>query len=248
MEWLEGDIMEIDAKNVLVEQLSWNTDFYTWYELDLKNSLLGNDNASSLAFCPIVFLPEYVNLWGSRKFQFTSPYTVNVTSDSVSSIRLQAIAQMKFIIESTMYLPFTRRGTITLNVGDRRFKKGTWIRYKRTNEIFYVEGVNQTCVVNGSTVSRTTTLTLSRGMVEKYVKDSTHGYFNVIDLNSIDKLLKEFVENPGQATNEVTTSAPITSEVLNFFLKRQQFKETVARVYSEGPEIAQFGDRIGSEL
>lgn len=248
MEWLEDDIMEIDAKNVLVEQLSWNTDFYTWYELDLKNSLLGNDNASSLAFCPIVFLPEYVNLWGSRKFQFTSPYTVNVTSDSVSSIRLQAIAQMKFIIESTMYLPFTRRGTITLNVGDRRFKKGTWIRYKRTKEIFYVEGVNQTCVVNGSSVSRTTTLTLSRGMVEKYVKDSTHSYFNVVDLNSIDKLLKEFVENPGQATNEVTTSAPVTSEVLNFFLKRQQFKEVVAMVYSEGPEIVQFGDRIGSEL
>lgn len=248
LEWLQDDIMEIDARNVLVEELYWNSDFYTWYELDLKNSLLGNDNASSLAFCPIVFLPEYVNLWGSKKFQFTSPYTVNVTSDSVSSIRLQAIAQMKFIIESTMYLPFTRRGTITLNIGDRRFKKGTWIRHKGTKEIFYVEGVNQSCVVNGSTVSRTTTLTVSRGMVERYVRDETFGYFNIVDLNSIDKLLKEFVNNPGSAANEVTTSAPVTSGVFEFFLKRQQFKETVAVAYSGELETTQFGDRIGSEI
>ena len=248
MEWIEGDIMEIDTKNVLAEELYWNSDFYTWYELDMKNSLLGNDNASSLAFCPIVFLPEYVNLWGSRKFQFTSPYTVNVTSDNVTAIRLQAIAQMKFIIESSMYLPFTRKGTITLNIGDRRFKKGTWIRYKRTGEIFYVEGVSQNCVVNGSAVSRTTTLVVSRGLVERYVRNETQGYFNIVDLNSIDKLLKDFANNPGLSANEVTTTAPVTKGVLNFFLKRQQFKQAEAVIQTGNLEIVQFGDRIGSEL
>ena len=54
----------------------------------------------------------------------------------------QALAEdLKYSVESTCYLPFTRTGTITIKGGDRRIKRGTFIYFTPTNEIFYVDQV-----------------------------------------------------------------------------------------------------------
>ncbi len=54
--------------------------------------------------------------------------------------------------------------------GDRRIKRGTFVRFKSTNEIFYVDSVSHSYSINSTTIDRTTTLTVSRGMVERFIE------------------------------------------------------------------------------
>lgn len=75
-----------------------------------------------------------------------------------------------YLVESNIYLPFTRKGSITLPYGDRRIKKGTFVRFKPTGEIFYVDSVTNNLSCGNTSVDRTTTINVSRGMVEKYIK------------------------------------------------------------------------------
>ena len=103
------------------------------------------------------------------------------------------------MIESNIYLPFTRLGTITV-VGDRRFKKGTWMRLVETGEIYYIDGVTQNYSISKSSVNRTTTLNLSRGIVES----NWEQYFKIatLDLNI------EFIENSKSPYEEYIKSVP----------------------------------------
>ena len=70
------------------------------------------------------------------------------------------------------YKPFTRKGTITIR-GDRRIKRGMWIWYKKTNEIFYVDSVANSAQIQGNgDVDRFTTLNVSRGMIKDFIDSS----------------------------------------------------------------------------
>ena len=75
---------------------------------------------------------------------------------------------MKYVIESNCYLPFTENGTIIIN-GDRRIKARTWIRLGDRGKIAYVDSVSNDLNYSGDSIDRTTILSLSRIMVEKYV-------------------------------------------------------------------------------
>lgn len=179
---------EIDDGLVVSENLSWyNNDVYSWYRLNLPRITAGGKSLPATRF-PIVFFREYCEIWGNKALDVQSNYLpinkVRVErgeEKSESAFETQLYEDLAFLVESNAYLPFTRQGTITIK-GERRIKRGTWIRYKPTNEIFYVESVTQNYAVNQKNVERTTTIQVSRGMVEKNVSGQSvlPLYFQII--------------------------------------------------------------------
>lgn len=210
----------IAVEDVQQENLSWETNFYTWYELQPQGNIIPADGLVSLCWIPTLFLSEFIEVWGSRRLSVISPYTVigSDIADTKSEIQ-QSIQDLVWLVQSNFYLPFTRRGTITLKVPDRRIKKGQWIRYKRTGEIFYVEGVQQSVAVSAAGFQRTTVLQVSRGLIEKYVKDDKNGYFNIIDFDALEKSLEAYSKDN---KNSTSTTPIINKKLFNFFLHRRQ--------------------------
>lgn len=192
-------IVDIYAEDVISEDLSFDdNEAYSWYHLQPQAVFQGNSNHFSLAYLPAVFFEEYAEIWGSKPFQVSHNYMPIVPRDidqkSMSIIEQQAVEDMKFIIESHAYLPFTRRGSIVIN-GDRRHKIGNLVRYVPTGEIFMIDHVGNSFIAGDSSIDRTTTLQVSRGMVEQLIygvplADAITGevvtyasYFNIINTN-----------------------------------------------------------------
>ena len=160
---------------------------------------------------------------------------------------------LKFLIESHSYLPFTRRGQIVLSSGDRRVKKGMWVELEKTGEICYVDSVSNSVRFGNSFVDRSTVLNVSRCMIKDYIEGvyyedgftgggtlesgafvtvyrKKYSYFNIVDSNLIYQTLLQKVENPILSNQEVTkqkeqiaTNFGVNKKVFDFFLKRKQF-------------------------
>lgn len=192
------------------ERLSWyDGDAYSWYRINLP--LLSNGRTLPVTLFPVVFFREYCEIWGSKALDVHSNYIPlewNIIAGKNENIHEdQLFEDMCYLIESNAYLPFTRQGVITLKGGETRIKQGTWIRYKPTNELFYVDSVNQSYSINGNNVDRTTIIKVSRGMVE-YNYDGQFIlplYFNIIDglrnEDSTPKPTNEKVESGLQRLN-----------------------------------------------
>ena len=190
-------------------------------------------------------------MYGSRSLSVQSPYLSFINagtqddlkktgrSDSADNRIRSSIKELKYIIESNAYNPFTRSGSVTI-VGNRKIKRGTFVslNLEGVEEIFYVEGVSQDYSVNNGSVSRTTTLQLSHGMVKSYIigvgdganqgaivndwkgqRVGTHkliSYFDIIDFGDTKKDLNFDNWKDGVSTWKVNR------DVFNFFLKRLQ--------------------------
>ena len=226
VEWLEANAQTgfgtIPIENVASENLGWETEFYTWFELEPRGSIIPMDELVSLCWIPTLFLSDFIDVWGSRKLSVVSPYTVVGSSNETNADEIgQAVNDLCFMVESFFYLPFTRRGTITLAVPDRRIKKGQWIKYEKTGEIFYVEGVQQSAMVSVTSVQRQTILTVSRGLLEKYINPrDKKGYFDIIDFDALAKALKGFYGKNGKAT---TYTPSLQKDLFKFFSARKQW-------------------------
>lgn len=226
VEWLEANAQTgfgtIPIENVASENLGWETEFYTWFELEPRGSIIPMDELVSLCWIPTLFLSDFIDVWGSRKLSVVSPYTVVGSSNETNADEIgQAVNDLCFMVESFFYLPFTRRGTITLAVPDRRIKKGQWIKYEKTGEIFYVEGVQQSAMVSATSVQRQTILTVSRGLLEKYINPrDKKGYFDIIDFDALAKALKGFYGKNGKAT---TYTPSLQKDLFKFFSARKQW-------------------------
>lgn len=212
-------IREIKKTNVSEQSFVWENDFYTWFEIEPKGYFYGLANATALARVPILYLPEYVNLWGSKPLREVDNYIPEGMSIGDELHKKQIIADLAFMVESNIYLPFTRKGTITLNTGDRTIKKGTWIFYEATGEIFYVDSVSNSFSINGNSISRTTTLRVSRGMVKKHIDK----YFEIFDLETFKNSLKEYLVSAQK--QGISRDIYVNKENLDFFLNKQQFDE-----------------------
>jgi len=224
-------VLTVEPEDVISEELMWeDQNIYSWYELKPQGNFIGGNNAVSLAYIPIVYFPEYANKWGSRRLSHISNYIsyqalTGKDSDINRDLTKEAVINdYKYMIDSHIYLPFTRKGSVTLN-GDRRFKRGTWIRYGK--EIFYVDAVSNNFTINSSLIDRTTTLSLSRGMVEKYLKGKTT-YFNIVDTDVIRDILIEKLISGGTTKNKpkvnVQSNFGVNLDVFNFFYERQQME------------------------
>lgn len=198
-----------------------DSEVYSWYRLTPRGNFFGDSRGISLLQFPAIFFPEYAEIWGSRPMSVVSNYIdYNYLSNSQNSVDLdyltkQSTQDLAFIIESHACLPFTRTGTITI-LGDRRIKKGMFVRFVPTSEIFYVESVSQTWNFNEGGNDRQTTLVVSRGMVEEYMDTKNeYNYFNVVNLRK------------GKDGKSMDNNFKVNKDVFNFFNKRRQFAPNI---------------------
>jgi len=215
-------IIDIEEEDVVDDSLGFsNNTTYSWYKLEPQGIL---DDQSISAFIKAVNFPEYADIWGNKPYIQKSnyiphfPLTGNKEKRPVGFAVKQAIVDLQFIVEINAYLPFTREGTLTIN-GDRRIKRGTWVRYKSTGELFYVDGVANNFSITGNSIDRTTTLTLVRGIVEKHFES----YFNIIDLTIDETIFNQEDTAFFDIIKASTANWKVNKEVFNFFLRRQQF-------------------------
>lgn len=239
---------EIDASDIISSNISFNTQgIYSWYQFYPIYELGLSNEAQYMV--PAVLFPEYASLWGSRELSIRSQYrsflnpTIiddlrkNGKSDEADTEVRNSIHDLKYIIECNAYNPFIRNGTIVL-MGNRKIKRGTFIRinWNIFSEIFYVEGVSNSYIVGSNSSNRTTTVTLSHGMVEDYmfnssikvnVKSNENGddksdnlsYFNIINFGDYDKYKSDISMDKW---NEIISSWKVNVDVFKFFLRKMQ--------------------------
>ena len=232
----------ITPDNVISYDLSYDSRIYTWFQIHIQNnSILGDKEQVGLAFVPIVYLNEYVELWGNRKLEVNDIYATLRTVKGVqkeedfSTMQAALINDLIYVVESNAYIPFTRTGTIELN-GDRRIKAGTFIVNQATDEFFYVTSVSNSVAFTGEGIDRRTILQVERGMYipilesteTKSVKrlDNTFptvkgkpSYFKIVDLSELKRSAKEAEQ--GKLT---TASSPrIDKDMFEYFLNRKMF-------------------------
>ena len=149
---------------------------------------------------------------------------------------------LKYLIETTIYLPFTRQGTITL-YGNRQIKRGTWMYFVPTQEMYYVDAVTNTFQSVGNRVFRSTTLQVSRGMKTSLIDGTRQdlaiidkadgynklsGYFGLVDFGKT-KSGAAYPEKwdgliDGKTTfNECIADIHINQHVLNILCKKVGF-------------------------
>lgn len=228
----ELTMLLIEDSSVVSTNLSWNTEgIYSWYQMIPFEELAGMDQLN--LYMPAIFFPEYAAIWGSKDLTIQNQYVnyyqsgranTDVDDDKKANgenIIRNAVRDLKYIIESNAYNPFTRKGTITLN-GDRRVKRGTLIMMPN-GEQFYVDAVSNSYSVTGGSVHRSTTLTVSRGMFTPYVNGVEIGgkkisYFNIIDFGENFDISKITSEN----WKDVISTWKVNIDVFSYFLKRSQ--------------------------
>lgn len=237
-----GQHITVKTENTYGYDLSYDTRSYSWYQLRVMSNHAGQNNTTSLAFVPIVYLSEYAEVFGNKKMSFTDQYLNYKETEgpkatqSLSNFQAAATNDLIYIMESTAYLPFTRTGTITIN-GDRRIKVGTFIYFEPTNEFFYVSSVvNNVSFLDGN-LQRQTIVQVERGMYMPILsnsfsnvkdrkdnageesKDVKPDYFKLIDLTEIRNAAKQ-----AEAGKIATLVMPkVDKDQFDYFLNRKMF-------------------------
>jgi len=237
-----GQYITVKTENTYGYDLSYDTRSYSWYQLRVMSNHAGQNNTTSLAFVPIVYLSEYAEVFGNKKMSFTDQYLNYKETEgpkatqSLSNFQAAATNDLIYIMESTAYLPFTRTGTITIN-GDRRIKVGTFIYFEPTNEFFYVSSVvNNVSFLDGN-LQRQTIVQVERGMYMPILSNSFSNvkdrkdnageeskevkpdYFKLIDLTEIRNAAKQ-----AEAGKIATLVMPkVDKDQFDYFLNRKMF-------------------------
>lgn len=247
-------IIDVETKDTYQVSLGWETEFYSWFQFFPNNEIFGNDKFFLSSVFPIVYLEEYVKNFGNHRKVIQDNYVFGSSLDTVQgkenkeSLAKGLFNDLKYVIERDSVLPFTRRGTILIN-GDRRIKRGSFIRLKATGEICYVDAVSNTITFNKNSINRQTVLNVSRCMFEQYLigigsKDvdfrdpknaideygTVSPWFNYYDIVNTDVLVRDlFLRYEGlvgtesiEQTTLITTKFGVNREVFDFFLKRKQ--------------------------
>ena len=236
--------LNIFEDDVYGDELSFNTNFFTYFHLTPSGSLIDDTGGAAMTLLPAVMLPEYMDMWGSKILDVTTQYldfdmsNSTLTKVNNDDILKQGRQDLDWLLETHAYLPFTQQGTITIKA-DRRFKRGINVRYLPTGEVFYVDGVTQNRQY-GDKANGSTTLHVSRGMVEKHLDK----YFTVINLlrNAKSKPAQTPPAAPPAPLPPISTNGGATQpqsntdnwdantwtvnkDIFNFLLNRRQFIE-----------------------
>ena len=235
-------IININEDDVFRDNVRQSQTAYAWYQIHDRGNFAGN--SVSLGHVPAIYFDEYAQVFGNRKMEVTSNYSDfrffddKAKKDKSDLYAEQASQLLAFLVETNIHLPFTREGSFTIN-GDRRIKKGNYIYYRPTREIFYVNGVTNSASVSDS-IDRTTTVNVSRGMVIDYIdgvnetifkEDGTTeeklvSYFNIVNIDKLRDGIYDIVSG-GSADDkfDYKSSMSIDVDIMNFFLKKKQFKD-----------------------
>ena len=234
-------VITITSRDISGCDFDWEDQSFTWFEIQPYKGLWGGSNYVAAATIPKIYFEEFANVFGIHKKSLVSNYISysalegNDKEMKMNPARKAIARDIRYVIESNIYLPFTRKGSIQLRVGDRRIKRGSWIYFQPTNEIFYVNGVSNSLSV-GSTIDRVTDLVVSRGMIKDYViengdkstdeKGNKINYFDVVNLDYIESKLQLNYTEDGKVAVDTTpmTSSMVNKDVFDFFVKRKQFK------------------------
>lgn len=232
----------IASQDLLSLSLQYDDRVYAWYRIMPQNAMMGNSQFSSLAFVPIIFFNEYCELYGNKRCITNDIYISEKSfmgrngSQNLNTLSQALVNDLLFVIETSAYLPFTRKGTITIN-GDRRIKVGTFIFLEATNELFYVTAVTNTATFGNEAVDRTTIVTVERGMLVDLI-DGENSYFNIVNLEGLKKEIAERgrsnntgvqVRSLTSRENNTVTSFKngngLNTSVFRYFVNRQKFQE-----------------------
>ena len=196
--WQSLITMTIKEQDVISDSLSWyDGEVYSWYQL-LPQGTYITEVDDLYQFMPAMYFSEYAEVWGSKPLIAVSNY-VEYSNVANGEVVLQhEYEELKFLIQTNNYLPFTRQGTIVVN-GDRKYKIGMKIYYMPTGEEFYIDSVNQNYSMSNVGPERTTTLQVSRGMVRKYINteikdDKSLNYFNLMTFGDYEDVPAEVDE------------------------------------------------------
>lgn len=219
-------VIDIDEVDVITDSLDYSDEIYTWYRV-IPRGLGVSDNITSFQLAPIIPLDEYAEIWGNKTYTIEYNYCASeLIDDSFANKEMkysesQAFLDLQYIIQSHVYLPFTRQGTIRIN-GDRRIKRGAFIYYKPTDEVYYVDAVTNTRQLN----DRFTTLRVSRGMRLKYIKGVMVNFGAKVELVSYFSIVPTVIENNASINNhDFLKNWRVNKNVMNFFLQRRQWVE-----------------------
>ena len=232
----------IASQDLLSLSLQYDDRVYAWYRIMPQNAMMGNSQFSSLAFVPIIFFNEYCELYGNKRCITNDIYISEKSfmgrngSQNLNTLSQALVNDLLFVIETSAYLPFTRKGAITIN-GDRRIKVGTFIFLEATNELFYVTAVTNTATFGNEAVDRTTIVTVERGMLVDLI-DGENSYFNIVNLEGLKKEIakRSRSNNTGVQVRSLTSSENNTvtsfkngnglnTSVFRYFVNRQKFQE-----------------------
>ncbi len=259
-------IITIDSSTVIKDSLSINdSQVYTWFQLSPVGLLPSITDEISFSFLPAIGFQEYIDQWGSKPLQLSYNYlNYNYgdkffSPDRLSIIEEQAYKDFKFIIDSHVYLPFTRSGTIVLH-NDRRLKVGNWFYFQPTNEIYMIDGVSHNYDSNPS--QSTTTIQVSRGMIIDYVNGKEVkgigfvSYFNIVNtkLNFTYKKEKRKISNVVTSLNELKTNnskinTNFVSTASNSIIEhlKKTYEKFSPKRYKDGQTIL-LGGKITTQL
>lgn len=235
-------IININEDDVLRDNFRMTQTAFSWYQIHDRGNFAGQN--VSLGHVPALYFDDYAQVFGNRKLEVTSNYSdyrffETKNKEKYSNLYAEQASQLlSFLVETNIHLPFTREGSFTIN-GDRRIKKGNYIYYRPTREVFYVDRVENDISIMGK-MDRTTTVTVSRGMVidyidgieeELYKKDGTTekkfvSYFNIVNIEKLRNGIYDVVNGgPVEAKFDYKADMSVDVDIMNFFLKRKQFKE-----------------------
>jgi len=223
LSFLEKDssIYNLDNDNVSYQNLMFEDQFYTWFQIQNSGVYFGTSTGSSLTYIPIVPIPKYIEYWGSKRRLIESNYT-RTNNLGTSEEKRQVLLDLLYVIECDIYLPFSRKGTIVLAKGDRRIKKGTWIKYN--GEIFYINSVTNSVSISDTSVERTTTLNVSRGLRINNIEGDM-SYFNIINFDNLKQIMLEFLTKDKNRGSIINRNVVVNDDVFDYFLNKKQFDE-----------------------
>ena len=178
--------IKIARKDTMSYSLNWDQRAYGWYQLQPRNNYLNLSEAASLLLFPSVFLQPFIEIFGNRRLIQADNYfwadsfaaADLLKSRHVNTYARKALNDMKYLIDTNVYLPFTRNGKITLQ-GDRRIKVGTFVYLEATDELFYVTEVSNDISLTRSGIERTTTVSVERGMILRFINGANINFSDI---------------------------------------------------------------------
>lgn len=210
--------------DILSDSLDYDSAAFSWYRVSPRYISSGIDKEDFKWLLPAKYFQEYADIFGDKPLQVENPYIryEMAQTNSKSTVLLaknQIVAHIqdyKYVIETHAYLPFTRRGTISIN-GKRTYKRGTWFYNEGTDEMFYIDSVSHNLVFSGAGTDYVTTLNVSRGMKRSILEK----YFQIVKMP-----IQDFTGDNVQAFLEGTlVSWLVDTDVFDYFISRKQLKK-----------------------
>lgn len=217
-------VIDIDETEVISDSFTYSDQVYSWYRV-IPRGLGMRTDQQSLLLVPIAVIEEYAEIWGNKQYTIEYNYTpIEYIDDakreqSQDYSEAQAFLDLQFVVQSHVYLPFTRQGNIKI-IGNRTIKRGLFIYYKPTDEVFHVDDVTNIKTIN----DRFTVLRVSRGMREKYIKGIDVKFPSGVKRVSYFNIVPTLVKNDASINNkEFLKNWKADKDILNFFLQRRQW-------------------------